>query len=66
MIRFLKDFWQDESGMETIEVVVIIAVLVAIALIFRKAIVNFVGKLTQTLFSDSNAKDWTDPNQTPQ
>lgn len=54
MIRFLKDFWQDESGMETIEVVVIIAVLVAIALIFRKAIVQFVNSLTQKLFSPEN------------
>lgn len=54
MKEFWKRFWKEEDGMETIEVVVIIAVLIAIALIFRKAIVGFVQKLVGQLFSDGN------------
>ena len=58
-MNFLKRFFREEDGMETIEVVVIIAVLVTIALVFRNSITGFVGKLTENLFSENNEKDWT-------
>jgi len=44
-------FWKDESGMGTIEVVVIIAVLVAVALVFRQGIGDFVNKLMRQFFT---------------
>lgn len=63
MKEFWKRFWKEEDGMETIEVVVIIAVLIAIALIFRKAIVRFVQKLVDQLFSDGNVGTITNINE---
>ena len=42
MIKLFKNFLQDEDGLGTVEIVVIIAVLVGIALIFRTAIFGFV------------------------
>lgn len=66
-MNFLKRFLREEDGMETIEVVVIIAVLVTIALVFRNSITGFVGNLTENLFSENNKEDWTatDPNKVP-
>lgn len=58
MKEFWKRFWKEEDGMTTIEVVVIIAVLIAIALIFRKGITDFVNDLMQKLFK-------TDPIDAP-
>jgi len=42
MIKLMKSFLQDESGLGTVEIVVILAVLVSIALIFRNQIITFV------------------------
>lgn len=61
-MNFLKRFLGEEDGMETIEVVVIIAVLVTIALVFRKAITGYVGQLTGKLFSDNKMDKMTDIN----
>lgn len=50
MLSFVKNFLKDESGLGTVEIVVILAVLVSIALIFRNQIINFVrDTLTQIL-----------------
>ncbi len=49
-MNFLKKFLREEDGMETIEVVVIVAVLMGVALIFKEKIELFVGSLTSDLF----------------
>ncbi|MCR8641575.1 hypothetical protein NV379_02795 [Paenibacillus sp. N1-5-1-14] len=36
----LKRFWNNEEGLGTLEILLIVAVLVAIAIIFRKWIVD--------------------------
>lgn len=59
-MNFIKKFLRDEEGMETIEVVVIIAVLVTVALVFKGKITEYVGSLTDELFSDENITDMTD------
>lgn len=41
----LKRFLKEEEGMGTVEIVMIIAALVAVALIFREAIVEFVTNM---------------------
>ncbi len=46
----LRSFLKDESGMGTIEVVVIVAILVGLALVFRKGITSFVNSLMGDLF----------------
>lgn len=50
MKAMLKRFWHEEDGMGTIEVVIIIAVLVAVALIFKDGITKFVKDLMADLF----------------
>lgn len=51
MSYFLRRFVR-EDGLGTVEIVVIIAVLVGIALIFRDAIINFVTDIMEGVFAD--------------
>lgn len=60
MKNLLARFWKEEEGMGTVEIVIIIAVLVAVALIFRKAIIQFVTNITGKLFSTENVDKVTD------
>lgn len=47
-------FKLDQKGMGTVEVVIIVAVLVGVALIFRDAIVDFVNGILGSVFDDSD------------
>ncbi len=42
---WFKRFWKDEEGLGTLEILLIVAVLVAIAIVFRKWIVSWFQKL---------------------
>ena len=58
MSLLIKRFIKEEDGLGTVEIVVIIAVLVGIALIFRDAIINFVTSIMKGVFDDDTiAKD---------
>lgn len=46
----IKNFFLDEEGMGTVEMVLIIAALVSIAIIFRKAIIGFVQNSLGSIF----------------
>lgn len=50
MLRAIKRFWTEEDGMGTVEIIIIIAVLVAVALIFRDGIGAFVNDLMDSFF----------------
>ncbi len=52
-VRFIKE----EDGVGTVEIVVIIAVLVGIALIFRDAIIKFVTDVMKSVFADDTIKE---------
>ena len=52
MLSLMKNFIKEEDGMGTVEIVIIVAVLGAIALIFRKAIYNFVKEIVGKIFND--------------
>jgi len=52
--EILKNLIKEEDGMGTVEIVIIIAVLVGIALIFRDAIINFAVKLMKNIFGDES------------
>ena len=52
MINFFKSMWHDEEGMGTVEIVIIIAVLVGLALIFRDAILEFATGVMEALFAN--------------
>ncbi|NSW91265.1 MAG: hypothetical protein HPY74_11455 [Firmicutes bacterium] len=54
MVNLLKNFLKEEDGIGTVEIVVIIAVLVGIALIFRDAIIKFAVKLMKNIFGDDS------------
>ncbi len=52
MTNLIKSFLREEDGLGTVEIVVLIAVLVGIALIFRDAIINFVTDIMESVFGD--------------
>ncbi len=54
--RFIKE----EDGLGTVEIVIIIAVLVGIALIFRHSIVKFVTKIIDQVFGNDNINNQID------
>jgi Flp pilus assembly pilin Flp len=41
----VKNFWNDEEGLQTLEILLIIAVIVVIALTFRTQIIEWVDGL---------------------
>lgn len=57
MFNLLKRFFKEEDGMGTVEIILIIAVLVGIALIFRYQIINFVNGMMTKIFPDQNSID---------
>lgn len=65
MVSILKRFIYEEDGMGTVEVIIIIAVLVGVALLFRKQLINFVNGIINNLFPDAsqleNNKSGTQP-----
>lgn len=52
MMKMMKRFWNEEAGFGTVELVILIGILVAVALIFRKAIIGFVKDLIGTQMPD--------------
>jgi len=54
MNKLIKSFLSEEDGLGTVEIVIIIAVLVGIALIFRDAIIKFVTSIMESIFADQN------------
>lgn len=51
MLNLVRGFLKDEEGMGTIEIVVIIAVLVGLALIFKDGIAEYARDLMNSLFT---------------
>lgn len=51
MLEILKNFMKDEDGISTVEIVVIIAILVGIALLFKESIVSFVKKIINSFIN---------------
>ena len=54
MKNLMARFWHEEEGFGTVELVILIGVLVAVALIFRKAIIGFVNTLMGKTFNADN------------
>jgi len=52
MIMRFRGCWDSEEGMGTVEIVIIIAVLVGLALILRDAILEFATNIMEALFSN--------------
>jgi Flp pilus assembly pilin Flp len=52
--NLLRRFIKEEDGLGTVEIVILIAVLVGIALIFRDAIIKFVTEIMKSVFADDS------------
>lgn len=65
MMKMLKDFLREEDGMGTVEIVIIIAVLVAVAIIFRNQIIGFVTTIMNNIFGGKAADLSTSPTAAP-
>jgi len=67
--KLIKDFFKEEDGMGTVEIILIIAVLVGIALVFRNQIITFVNDIMSKIFPSSgniqNNKDLPHPTLNP-
>lgn len=55
-MELLKRFWKEEDGMGTVELVMIIAALMCIALLFREKITDFTGNIIKLVFDDNLIK----------
>ena len=55
-MELLKRFWTEEDGMGTVEIVMIIAALMCIALLFRKQVFDFAPQMPH-LFCHSPPTD---------
>lgn len=59
-IDAVKKIWDEEDGIGTLEILLILAVIVIIAIAFRKWIVQWVTNLFRK--ADEQIKDQTDPD----
>ncbi len=60
MKEMLRRFWKEEDGFGTVELVILIGILVAVALIFRERILSFVSSLMDKFFSTDKIPDVTE------
>lgn len=53
-MQIMKQMWQDESGIGTVELILILVVLIGIVLIFKKQITDLVNDIFKTITSESS------------
>lgn len=53
-MKELKRFWKEEDGVGVVEIVLILVVLIALVVIFRKQITQIVNDAFSKATSDSN------------
>lgn len=53
ILKKIKNFWDDESGMGVVEVVLIIIVLVGLVMLFKKQIISLVNMLLSKMSSQA-------------
>ncbi|MCX7921653.1 MAG: hypothetical protein N3B21_06520 [Clostridia bacterium] len=54
MLKLIKNFFKEEDGLGTVEIVIIIAVLVGVALLFRNRLIGFVNDMIDKIFPDTD------------
>ncbi len=52
-MEMIKQFYEEEDGMGVVEIVMIIAALMCIALLFRRQITQFAQNIMTTVFDQS-------------
>ena len=53
ILKKIKNFWDDESGMGVVEVVLIIIVLVGLVMLFKKEIASLLNKMVNQMSSQA-------------
>ena len=53
ILKKIKNFWDDESGMGVVEVMLIIIVLVGLVMLFKKQITSLVNMLLSKMSSQA-------------
>ena len=53
-LKTLKNFWREEDGMGTVEIILIIVVLVGLVLIFKEQITAIVESIFKKITSQTN------------
>ena len=48
-MRSFKEFWKDETGIGTGEMILILVVLIGLVLIFKKQLTNLVNSIFKTI-----------------
>ncbi|WP_232058113.1 Flp1 family type IVb pilin [Cohnella abietis] len=48
-MKAMKSLWQDEEGIGTLELVLIAAVLIVVAILFKDWILEFIGNLMDSV-----------------
>ena len=56
MLKTVKNFFKKEDGLGTVEIVILVAILIGIALIFRTAIFEKIQTLTNDIFEKSGVE----------
>jgi Flp pilus assembly pilin Flp len=55
IITGIKNFWNDESGMGTVEVILIIVVLIGLVIVFKEQISGIVEDVFKTIRQETRA-----------
>ena len=62
MTEVMKQFWEEEDGLGTVEIVMIIAALMCIALLFRKQVFTFAKDIMEKVFDVNTVKKPSETN----
>ena len=52
-MKILKEFWEEESGVGVVEVILILVVLIGLVLIFKSKLTTIVNKIFKTITTES-------------
>ncbi len=55
MKAFFRNFWEDQSGMGVVEVILIIVVLIGLVIIFKTQITEVVNDIFEKIVSQSSS-----------
>lgn len=54
MLKTWKDFWKEEDGMGTVEVILIIVVLISLVMIFKEQLTKLVQSIFEKIVKQAN------------
>lgn len=55
IISFLKEFYEDESAVGVVELILILVVLIGLVVIFRDQLTTIIGNIFERISADSSA-----------